>query len=101
MKWLQSGRRRDLCYILADEGPLHAQALKSRLEAHYDERLDPKSFYGALDSLVENRHLEVQQSGIHDQYTLSAAGEEMLEAHVRWVGERVGSGASNDPGADD
>lgn len=89
MKWLQSGRRRDLCYVLYDEGPLQAQALKSRLEAHYDERIDPKSFYGALDTLVDNGHLELQQSGIHDEYVLTDAGREMLEDHVAWVQARV------------
>jgi DNA-binding PadR family transcriptional regulator len=88
-KWLQSGRRRDCCYILADEGPLHGQALKSRLESHYDERIDPKSFYGALDALVETGHLELRESGIHDEYALTDAGREMLEAHIAWVRERV------------
>lgn len=98
MKWLQSGRRRDVCYLLYDDGPLQAQAVKSRLEACYDERIDPKSFYGALDALVENGHLEPRQSGIHDVYALSPAGEELLEDHVRWVRERVGdrlNGAGN------
>lgn len=89
-KWLQSGRRRDICYLLYDEGPLQAQALKSRLESHYAERIDPKSFYGALDSLVENGHLELREAGIHDEYVLSAAGRELLETHVSWVRERVG-----------
>lgn len=88
-KWLQSGRRRDLCLFLYDEGPLHGQALKSRLETHYDERIDPKSFYGALDALVETGHLELHESGIHDEYALTDAGERMLEAHVEWVRRRV------------
>ena len=90
MRWLQSGRRRDLCYILYDEGPLQAQALKSRLEARYGDRIEPKSFYGALDTLVENGHLERRESGIHDEYALTDAGREMLEDHVEWVRERVG-----------
>jgi DNA-binding PadR family transcriptional regulator len=91
-KWLQSGRRRDLCLILYDEGALHGQALKSRLESHYEERIDPKSFYGALDTLVDGGHLELRESGIHDEYLLSDAGRAMLEAHVDWVRERVGDG---------
>lgn len=90
MRWLQSGRRRDLCYVLYDEGPLQAQALKSRLEARYDDRIDPKSYYGALDALVENGHLELRESGIHDEYALTDAGREMLETHAEWVRERVG-----------
>ena len=91
-KWLQSGRRRDCCYILYDEGPLHGQALKSRLESHYDERVEPNSFYGALDSLVEGGHLELRESGIHDEYALTDAGRSMLEAHVEWVRDRTGDG---------
>jgi DNA-binding PadR family transcriptional regulator len=94
MKWLRSGRRRDLCYVLYDEGPMQAQALKSRLEAHDDERIDPASFYGALDALVENGHLEVRQSGIHDEYALTDAGRDMLEDHVAWVRTRVGEAAT-------
>jgi len=93
MKWIQSGRRRDLCYLLYEEGPLQAQALKSRLESHYDERIDPKSFYGALDALVETGHLELRESGIHDEYALTDAGRELLEEHVTWVRERAGDRA--------
>ena len=64
-QFLQSGRRRDLCAILAGES-LQAQALKSRLEATYDTRIDPKSFYGALDALAE-------------------AGAASLETHLDWL----------------
>jgi hypothetical protein len=28
--------------------------MKSRLESHYDERIEPKSFYGALDALADS-----------------------------------------------
>jgi len=88
-KWLQSGRRRDLCIILTDEGPLHGQALKSRLESRYDERIDPKSFYGALDSLVETGHLEVREAGIHDEYALTDAGRRMVREQFDWMREHV------------
>jgi len=54
-KWLHSGRRRDLCALLYDAGELRAQSLKSRLESHYDERIDPRSFYATLTSLARNR----------------------------------------------
>ncbi|MFB6142653.1 MAG: PadR family transcriptional regulator [Halorientalis sp.] len=90
-KWLRSGRRRDLCYLLCDEGPLHGQALKSRLESHYGERIEPKSFYGALDALVENGHLELREAGIHDEYALTDGGRDRLREHVDWVRERVDS----------
>jgi len=102
MKWLQSGRRRDLCFILYDGGPLQAQALKSRLEAHYDERIEPESFYGALDALVETGHLEPRESGIHDEYALTDAGRRMVDGHVAWVRDRVGvpTGGDAETGSD-
>ncbi|PSP67741.1 PadR family transcriptional regulator, partial [Halobacteriales archaeon QH_6_68_27] len=92
---------RDLSFILYDEGPLHGQALKSRLESHYGERIDPKSFYGALDALVEGGHLELQESGIHDEYLLTDAGREMLEAHLAWMRERASDGEGTGDGEPD
>ncbi|PSQ06047.1 multidrug DMT transporter permease [Halobacteriales archaeon QS_5_68_33] len=100
-KWLRSGRRRDLSFILYDEGSLHGQALKSRLESHYGERIDPKSFYGALDALVDGGHLELQESGIHDEYLLTDAGRELLESHLAWVRERTGDGEGTGDGKPD
>jgi len=88
-KWLQSGRRRDLCIILAGEGPLNGQALKSRLESHYDARIEPKSFYGALDTLVDNGHLELRESGIHDEYALTDAGRRMVDDQFAWMRAHV------------
>jgi DNA-binding PadR family transcriptional regulator len=91
-KWLQSGRRRDLCIILHDEGSLHGQALKSRLESHYDERIDPQSFYGGLGALLDTGHLEVREEGIHDVYVLTDAGRSMVREQFEWMRERVDSG---------
>jgi DNA-binding PadR family transcriptional regulator len=88
-KWLQSGRRRDLCAILAAEGTANGQQLKTRLERHYDERIEPKSFYGALDALVDSGFVEQQTDGIADQYTLTEAGEQRLQAHYSWLGEQL------------
>ena len=88
-KWLQSGRRRDICVILAGEGPLHGQALKSRLETHYDQRIEPRSFYGALDTLVDNGHLELREAGIHDEYALTDPGRQMLDEQYEWMGEHL------------
>jgi DNA-binding PadR family transcriptional regulator len=87
-KFLQSGRRRDLCALLAGE-PLQAQALKSRLESHYDERIEPRSFYGALDALTEDGFLETRTEGIHDVYALTEAGRQRLVEHYRWLGEQI------------
>ncbi|WP_128225655.1 PadR family transcriptional regulator [Halobacteriaceae archaeon SHR40] len=87
-KFLQSGRRRDICAILAGES-LQAQALKSRLESHYDTRIEPKSFYGALDALESAGFVETETEGIHDVYQLTEAGEHRLREHIDWLLETV------------
>ncbi|AHF98971.1 DMT family permease [Halostagnicola larsenii XH-48] len=84
-KWLQSGRRRDICYLLAGEGERRGQQLKSDLESHYDERLEPSSFYGTLSALVEAGLLETRTEGLYDVYALTEAGENRLEEHYQWA----------------
>lgn len=90
-KWLQSGRRRDICFLLAaateDDGGLRGQQLKSRLESHYDERLEPKAFYGSLSALVEAGFVEKRTDGIHDVYALTEAGRQRVQEHYEWVEE--------------
>ena len=85
MKWLQSGRRRDICVLLAAEGELRSQQVKSRLESHYDERIEPKSFYGTLSALVEAGFVETRTEGIYDVYALTQAGERRLRDHYAWL----------------
>jgi len=87
-KYVRSGLRRDALALLAAE-PRRGQALKTALEAHYDERIEPRQFYGALDALEDGGHVEVRVDGIHDEYALTDAGRRMLEAHVRWLVEHV------------
>jgi DNA-binding PadR family transcriptional regulator len=87
-RFLQSGRRRDICVLLAEE-PRQAQALKSRLESHYDTRIDPKSFYGALDSLEGAGFVETRTEGIHDVYALTDSGRERLREHLDWMLDHV------------
>lgn len=87
-RFLQSGRRRDICVLLAAES-LQAQALKSRLESHYDSRLDPQSFYGALDALEDAGFVVTRADGIHDVYELSPQGRERLEDHLQWALDHV------------
>ncbi|CDK40461.1 PadR family transcriptional regulator [Halorubrum sp. AJ67] len=91
-KWFHSGRRRDLCALLYDHGELRAQSAKSRLESHYDERIDPGSFYGTLSALVESGYLDRRTEGIADVYTLTEAGETALLDHYAWLGERIDGG---------
>jgi DNA-binding PadR family transcriptional regulator len=88
-RWLQSGRRRDLCVLLYDDGPLRGQSLKTRLEDHYDARIDSKSFYGAMDSLIDKKFVEKRTEGIHDAYALTEAGEKRVEEHFEWMQGKV------------
>ena len=87
-KWLRSGRRRDICFLLAaaEDGELRGQRLKSRLESHYDEHLEPKSFYGTLSALVDAGFVEKRTEGLHDVYALTEAGERRLYDHYEWMG---------------
>ncbi|AFZ71925.1 PadR family transcriptional regulator [Natronobacterium gregoryi] len=89
-KWLQSGRRRDVCFLLAaegEDGALRGQELKSRLESHYDERLEPKSFYGSLSALVDAGFVEKRTAGLHDVYALTEAGRRRVSEHYAWIND--------------
>lgn len=88
-KWLQSGRRRDLCVLLASEGELTGQKLKTRLERHYDARIEPRSFYGGLSALVDSGFVEKRTDGIADVYSLTDAGERRVREHFVWMAERL------------
>ena len=89
-EWLRSGLRRDVCAVLYDLGEATGQECKTALEAHYDRRLSPETFYGALDTLVETGHAEERVDGIHDRYALTDAGERALLAHHEWLADCVG-----------
>ncbi len=87
-KWLQSGPRRDLCVLLSgSEGT--AQRLKSRLEEHYDERIDPKTFYAQLSALEDAGLVEKRVEGLADVYSLTEAGERALRDHYEWMTEQL------------
>jgi DNA-binding PadR family transcriptional regulator len=88
-RWLQSGRRRDLCVLLYEAGQLRGQKLKTRLEDHYDTHIEAKSFYGAMESLVNKGFVEKRTEGIHDAYALTDAGERRVEAHFEWMREKL------------
>ncbi|MFB6101959.1 MAG: PadR family transcriptional regulator [Haloplanus sp.] len=84
-KWLRSGLRRDICVVVASEGAPTAQECKAALESQYGDRIEPSTFYGALDTLVDRGHLTKTADGIHDRYELTDAGERGLRAHYAWV----------------
>ena len=89
MRWLSSGLRRDVCVVLyALDGPTGQEA-KATLEDHYDRRLSPDRFYGALEALVDAGHATERADGVHDRYALTEAGERALRAHAAWVADRV------------
>lgn len=86
-RWLQSGTRRDLCVLLAgaEDGELPAQKLKTRLERHYDTRIEPKRFYGSLEDLERKGFVASRTDGLTDVYSLTEAGEDGLRNHYEWL----------------
>ena len=90
-KWLQSGRRRDMCVLLAaaEDGELSGQRLKTRLESRYGTRIEPKSFYGALDALESAGFVAHREDGIADKYSLTDAGKRRLRAQFEWMREAL------------
>ncbi|APX95619.1 PadR family transcriptional regulator [Natronorubrum daqingense] len=96
-KWLQSGRRRDICVLLAgaSDGELRGQQLKSRLESRYDDHLEPKSFYGSLSALVDAGFVEERTEGIHDVYALTDGGDKRLREHAEWIQTCLENGEEN------
>jgi DNA-binding PadR family transcriptional regulator len=91
-RWLQSGTRRDLCVLIAgaEDGELPAQKLKTRLERHYDTRIEPKRFYGSLDDLQRKGFVESRTEGLTDVYALTDAGERRLRDHYDWLQSQLG-----------
>jgi DNA-binding PadR family transcriptional regulator len=84
-KWLRSGLRRDICVAVASADEPTAQECKAALESQYSERIEPKTFYGALDALTDAGHLDKRVDGLDDRYSLTAAGERALRDHYAWV----------------
>jgi DNA-binding PadR family transcriptional regulator len=90
-KWLQSGRRRDMCILLAaaEDGELTGQRLKTGLEGRYDTRIDPKSFYGALEAMEDAGFVEHRTDGIAEKYSLTDAGQTRLREQFEWMRESL------------
>ncbi len=84
-RWLASGLRRDCCIALAGGDAPTGQELKTALETHYDDRVTPRRFRGALDDLVDRGFVAERSDGIHDRYELTAAGRAALESHASWL----------------
>lgn len=88
-KWLQSGRRRDICVLLYGEDGVPAQKLKTRLERRYDDRIDPKQFYGALEALERLGYVDSRTEGLSDVYALTEAGAEHVRGYADWLTDQV------------
>jgi len=89
-RWLQSGPRRDICVILYGEDELRRKEIKTALQDHYDDRIDPKRFDGMLDTLVDTGHVERHADGLQDVYALTKGGERAVETHYAWAREAAG-----------
>jgi DNA-binding PadR family transcriptional regulator len=89
MRWLQSGLRRDICVIVADLDDPTGQQTKAALERHYDDRVRPKTFHGALDALVDSDFLSRTREGLADRYRLTDAGRRRLLDHHAWVASSI------------
>lgn len=96
MRWLQSGRRRDLCALLYEAESLRRQQLKTALERHYETRIDPQSFAGSVDALVDRGIVARDQDGIHDVYRLTDEGVAAVEAYHGWLTERLAGRADGE-----
>jgi DNA-binding PadR family transcriptional regulator len=90
-KWLQSGRRQDICVLLAaaEDGELTGQRLKTRLERRYDTRIDPQSFYGGLEAMEDAGFVTRRTDGIADKYSLTEAGERRLREQFDWMSDAL------------
>ncbi|GAB3412355.1 hypothetical protein GCM10027435_04980 [Haloparvum alkalitolerans] len=95
-RWLHSGRRRDICALVHEAGEIRAQALKSRLAEHADERVDPRTFRQTLDALENRGFLAARVDGIADVYRLTDEGEKRLLDHYEWLTERIENAAAED-----
>jgi len=92
-RWLQSGTRRDICVLLAgsEAGELPAQKLKTRLERHYDTRIEPQRFYGSLEDLERKGFVDSRTEELTDVYSLTDGGQRRLQDHYDWLQSQLDS----------
>ena len=96
MRWLQSGLRRDICVVVAGLDSPTGQQTKAALERRYDDRIQPKTFHGALESLVDREYLSRTQEGLADHYALTEAGAQSLQSQVEWMSENLDARSDSD-----
>jgi DNA-binding MarR family transcriptional regulator len=59
--------------------------VKTALEEHYEERIRPGQFHGAIDALVRQGHVERYADGLQDRLSLTDAGRRALAEHLDWL----------------
>jgi DNA-binding PadR family transcriptional regulator len=83
-EWLASGMRRDVCILLYGEDR-RAQQLKSALQDHYDRRIRPEQFRGALRELEASGDVEKRIEGLADVFSLTEQGRQRVERQYEWL----------------
>jgi len=89
--WLASGLRRDLCIAVAGLDAPTDRELKREIELRRDERIRPKTFYGAIDALEKDGYLEREIEGVHDRFSLTSAGDAALREQYEWFSGHLGA----------
>lgn len=95
-RWLQSGLRRDICVVVAAADEPTETETKTALETHYDERVRPGQFHGAVDALVRGGHLRREDAGLQQQLSLTPESEDALVHHLEWLRESVDTAGLED-----
>lgn len=88
-RWLRSGLRRDLCVVIHALDEPTGQRIKTTLEDHYDDRLEPRAVHGALAELETAGFVTTRTDGLHDHYSLTDAGEAAVLDHYQWLRESI------------
>ncbi|MFB6104598.1 MAG: PadR family transcriptional regulator [Halobacteriaceae archaeon] len=91
-RWLHSGLRRDICVVVAALDGGTDRAVKAALERHYEDRISPSQYQGAVDALVRQGHLDRSVDGLQDRLALTDAGEAALRDHAAWLEDALGMG---------
>jgi DNA-binding PadR family transcriptional regulator len=75
--------------VVASESAPTVQACTSPLESHDHERIDPSTFDGALETLVDRGNLTGTGDGVHERDELTDAGEQRLREQCALLERRL------------
>lgn len=96
-----TGFQRDLLYVIAGLGDPHGLAIKEDLEDYYGKEIHHGRLYPNLDTLVNKGSIEKSERDKRTNvYTISARGQQGLEARREWenqyLSETVSGSAATD-----